>query len=154
MSKKSFILSSAGLKNLNHHQNYDKNFKFIFGDHEVKLRNIYAEFISPYVSHIHQTDPTCSSLCFPNKSSILDQTNNKYFSCIKDETFSLFENISQGELVELDNAQCFQLQIISILIKNYELYNKLDELFEKSKDDQRLKEEHEFVSFQLLVISE
>lgn len=147
MSKKSFILSSAGLKNLNYHQNYDKNFKFIFGDHEVKLLNIYAEFISPYVSHIHQTDPTSSSLYFPNKSSILDQTNNKYFSCFKDETFSLFENISQGELVELDNAQCFQLQIISILIKNYELYNKLDELFEKSKDDQRLKEELEFVSF-------
>ena len=69
MNKKSFLLSSAGLKNLVQNQNYGDDFKFIFGEHEIQMKNIFAEFISPYVSQIHQSDPTITSVHFSNTNS-------------------------------------------------------------------------------------
>ena len=51
------------------------------------------------------------------------------------------------ESIEIDDKECFELQIISILIKNDELYKKLDKLFEKKNDDNRLNEEVSFISF-------
>ena len=80
MSKKSFILSSAGLKNLNlnQNQNYVDEFKFIIGEQEIKMRNIFAEFISPYVSQIHQSDPTIDSINLINtKSNHLTKISNE-----------------------------------------------------------------------------
>ena len=69
MNKKSFFLSSAGLKNLVQNQSYGDDFKFIFGEHEIKMKNLFAEFISPYVSQIHQSDPTITSIHFSNTNS-------------------------------------------------------------------------------------
>ena len=73
MNKKSFILSSAGLKNLVENQNYGDDFKFIFGEHDVQMKNVFAEFISPYVSQIHQSGPMISSIHF-SKSKSTKQT--------------------------------------------------------------------------------
>ena len=69
MSKKSFILSSEGLKNLVQNQSYGEDFKFIFGEHEVQMKNLFAEFISPKVSQIHQSDPTITSIHFCSSNS-------------------------------------------------------------------------------------
>ena len=69
LDKKSFILSSAGLKNLVQNQSYGEDFKFIFGEHEIQMKNLFAEFISPYVSQIHQSDPTINSIHFSNTNS-------------------------------------------------------------------------------------
>ena len=94
MKKKSFILSSAGLKNLVQNQSYGDDFKFIFGEHEIQMKNLFAEFISPYVSQIHQSDPTINSIHFCNKNSTNQSTIN-YLSEMRD-VFSLFESISKG----------------------------------------------------------
>lgn len=74
MSKKSFIASSSGLKNIiftttseETNSNVD-DFHFYIGDIEIKMNRILADFISPRVSHIHQTDPTIESIkLLPNK---------------------------------------------------------------------------------------
>lgn len=151
MSKKSFILSSAGLKNLVNNQNFCDDFKFIFGHHEIKMKNVYAEFISPYVSQIHHSDPTIDTVCFPAKNSTMTQAKNGYFDCITDKTFSYFESISKGEMIYVDDKEINELQIISIFIKNDELFNLLEEVFEdddkKEYDENRMKAEIAKISF-------
>lgn len=61
MTKKTIILSSAGLKNVIRDNN---EFIFSFGQHKISMNNIYAEFISPIVSHLHHSDPTISQLSY------------------------------------------------------------------------------------------
>ena len=149
MSKKLFILSSAGLKNLVTNQNYGDDFKFVFGEHEIPMKNLFAEFVSPYVSQIRQSDPTINSIRFCNKNST-NQSQTNYLSQMSDEVFALFESISKGEKIEIDDKQCFQLQILSILIKNEEMFMKLDELFEKEDDEnseKKINKELKFLSF-------
>lgn len=58
MSKKSFILSSSGLNIVFTSKTKEDDFYFVFGDKEICMNRFLAEFISPRVSHIHQTDPT------------------------------------------------------------------------------------------------
>ena len=144
MTKKSFILSSAGLKNLVQNQNYGDDFKFIFGEHEIQMKNLFAEFISPYVSQIHQSDPTITSIHFYNMN-FTNQSKTNYLSKMSEEIFSLFEAISKGNSIDIDKEQCFQLQNISILLKNREMFTKLYELFE---DDEKEEEfEKKIVKF-------
>ncbi|KAK8847192.1 hypothetical protein M9Y10_019775 [Tritrichomonas musculus] len=71
---------------------------------------------------------------------------------MSEEVFSLFESISKGNSIELDQDQNFQLQIISILLKNKEMFTKLDELFaadddEKENFEKKISEKLEFASF-------
>lgn len=70
MNKTSTILSASGLKNVHINHETEEDFIFIFGKEELKMNNIYAEFISPRVSHIHQIDPTITTINF---SSSLNQ---------------------------------------------------------------------------------
>ena len=150
MNKKSFILSSAGLRNLVKNQSYSDDFKFIFGEHEIQMKNLFAEFISPYVSQIHQSDPTITSVHFHSTNST-NHLKINYLSKMSEEVFSLFESISKGNLIDLDKEQYFQLQIISILLKNKEMFTKLDELFdddEKEKFEKKIIGKLDFDSFQ------
>lgn len=75
MSKHTFILSSAGLRNIILSSNSENiyinslneefnQFKFIIGQKEIKMNKIFAEFLSPIVSHIHHSDPTINSIFF------------------------------------------------------------------------------------------
>ena len=98
------------------------------------MKNIFAEFISPYVSQIHQSDPTINFVHFSNTNSI-NQSKINNLSEMSEEVFSLFESISKGNSIELDKEQCFQLKVISILLKNEEMFTKLDELFEEEEED-------------------
>lgn len=132
MSKKSIILSSAGLKNLVHDTNYYEDFKFIFGEHEITIPRVFAEFISPYVSQIHLIDPTIESVSFFNKTE-KNNENDTYSNNLSKETISIFERISKGEKAEIDDKEIYQLQIISILIQNEELFNALEKLYDKDK---------------------
>ena len=63
MSSQTLVLSASGLKNivLNSQEKEDE-FKFIFGDKEIKLHRLFAEFVSPKVAHMHQCDPTIDHL--------------------------------------------------------------------------------------------
>ena len=57
---------------------------------------------------------------------------------MSEEVFSLFKSISKGNSIDIDKERCFQLQIISTLIKNKEMFTKLDELFDDEDDEENL----------------
>lgn len=60
MISKQIIISSLGQKNivLNKYSDED-DFFLIFGEQEFKMKSYNVEFISPFVSHLHQTEGTC-----------------------------------------------------------------------------------------------
>ena len=94
---KSMILSSAGLRNLVHNQNSEEEFSFLIGNKEIKMKNIYAEFISPYVSQIHQIDPTINYVQFPNKNNA---TNQKKSNILAKSLTKFFHNLNQYQKVQ------------------------------------------------------
>ena len=58
-------MSSLGLKNVVLSKYHDNDeFILIFGEQKFRMKNIYAEFISPVISHLHQTDPTINTIDF------------------------------------------------------------------------------------------
>ena len=79
MEKKSLIISAAGLKNIIFSKNDE--FIFIFGDKEIKMNRILADFISPRVNKLHRSDPTINSFCFDDifHSILSDQNSAKIF---------------------------------------------------------------------------
>lgn len=86
------------MKKFSPKSNYGDDFKFIFGEHEIEMKNLFAEFISPYVSQIHQSDPTINSIHFCNKNSTI-QSNTNYLSEMSEEVLALFESINKGEMI-------------------------------------------------------
>lgn len=120
MSKKSIILSSSGLTNLIQKSFYSNDcFQFIFGETKIEVNNIFAEFISPKVSHLHVTDPTITSL----------KIDNSFDIDITDDVIFLFKQISSGYSIEMSKEQSYKMKIISIYIDNKELCDKIDECF-------------------------
>lgn len=134
MSSKSFILSSAGLKNVIEDQS---DFTFMFGKCEIVMNRIFAEFISPNVSHIHHSDPTIDSyqFCYPQ---------NANFAPIKEifteEMVNLLKLISQGIQVSITSDQSKKMQHISILLGNSELFNSLQGLHSQQLTDNNIED--------------
>lgn len=118
---KTLNLSSSGLKNI---IKEEKQFTFTFGSHEVHMNTLYAEFISPIVSNIHLSDPTINSFQFDFSTDF-----PQYKEIINEETISIFKNLSSGSSISINEEQCIKMQLISIIIGNEELFQKLDELF-------------------------
>lgn len=75
MNLKSLLLSSDWLKNITIGEN---DFVFKFGEYEIKMNSILAEFISPLVSQLHRSDRTANSIHFeiPEKIGFF---NLRYF---------------------------------------------------------------------------
>lgn len=140
MTTKSFILSSAGLTNLVEKQNYNDEFRFFFGKHEIKLNNLFAEFISPYVCQIHQSDPTIDFIRFVDEKSPQSESITNFFQKLTKDICTLFELISKGNRVNINKTQCIQLQVLSVLLKNEELFTKLNELFQNDTTENGLTE--------------
>lgn len=118
MSSLSIILSSAGLKNVFPKQNTNEEFEFVFGDRKMKMNNIFADFLSPVVSKLHLSDPTANCIDFTK------QINGLTFT---DEVFSLLQLLSKGELIEIKDEQIFQIQAISVLLGNEELFSLIND---------------------------
>lgn len=131
MSKKSFFLSSAGLKNLVPYISNEKNeFRFIFSDHEIRLNRISAEFISPPVSRLHYSDPTIDFIRYDEIFEDSEKERSKRYNQIfTEDIISLLYQISSGYSIELDEEQSIKMRFISLLLGNDELFAKLDELF-------------------------
>ncbi|KAK8840841.1 hypothetical protein M9Y10_027668 [Tritrichomonas musculus] len=126
MNDNSIILTSNGLKNII--STSENDFCFIFGEHEIKMNAIFAEFISPYVSNLHRSDPTSNSIYFDAFfDDILKNTHNSYDRIFTDEIIYLFKRISSGFPIQLDEEQSIQMRIISIIIGNEELFDKISE---------------------------
>lgn len=110
MSKKTLILSSAGLKNIIPEATQEDEFQFIFGEKPIYTKNVFAEFISPKVSKMHKIDPTINSIFF------FDKYKDVY---ITDETISNIKLLLlNGSSIEINEEESFQLKIISILLDN------------------------------------
>ncbi|KAK8845251.1 hypothetical protein M9Y10_021444 [Tritrichomonas musculus] len=122
MSTKTIILSSSGLKNLIRKSFDDEVFCFIFGEKEIIVNNIFAEFISPSVSQLHISDPTISSIKFDNFFNI----------DITEDIILLFKQVSSGFSIELNEEQSYKMKILSIYINNEELYGKIEEHYPSS----------------------
>lgn len=120
MTAKTIILSSAGLKNVIPRVDSGDEFDFIFGNHKMKLNNLFADFISPAVSRIHKSDPTTNYIDFTNKIEKLK---------ITEEVLLLIQQLSTGSSVEVKDDQIIQLQSISILLENEELFSAIDDKF-------------------------
>lgn len=137
MKSKSIILTSAGLKNLVPFMPNEKNeFKFIFGDHEIKMNNQSAEFISPPVSRLHFTDPTVNLICYDDFfDDSINECSKRYNTIFTEDIIQLLYQISGGYSIEVDEEQSIKMRFISLLLGNDELFNKLSELFPLKNDE-------------------
>lgn len=137
MNKKSISLSSAGLQNIILNQNNDENhFTFIFGEHELKINKIFAEFISPAVSRLHQIDPTVDSININELfSSFPISSPFKLKSLFTDNIISHIERLSKGFTIDITKEEGFKIQIISVLLENEELYDNIRHIYPISIDE-------------------
>lgn len=122
MSKKSIILSSSGIKNI---LEDGKEFTFIFGEQEIRMRNINSEFISPIVSHLHHIDPTIDRFNFTTKANDYQLHKKELLS---EDIIDCLKEISKGNQIDLNDEQIKKMLIISIFVGNEELFKKMNEL--------------------------
>ena len=137
MEKKTLILSSSGLRNVifTKTKNVDdmEEFRFILGNEELKTRYLFAEFISPRVSKIHQTDPTINYLNL-TKYFQHQNNNNSNFEKILEQ----IDELSRGNTIEISEEMIFYLQQISVILGNSELFTKINELFSFNNDEDQI----------------
>lgn len=139
----SFILSSAGLRNVVFTKDYansiEDTFKFIFQKKEIKMNRLFADFISPRVSHFHSIDPTIKSIDFDefDINSILGSSQNSNELLFTDDMIELFQKLSNGYEIEINEKLSHKIRILAILLGNDEIYNKINSLFPNyiSKDN-------------------
>ena len=128
MESKSFILSSAGLKNIVINDNED--FIIILGEQEIKINKIFAEFISPKISQLHQIDPTINYLKLDDviQSKTLNEQLKTKVNITKN-TFLYLEQLFKGNRVEITKKEQFSLQYLSFLLGNEEMFDTVSKLF-------------------------
>lgn len=127
MSKQSVILSDNGFKNVL----IDKQEYFIFvGENEIKMNRIFAEFVSPMISHIHRSDPTVIKINLTEHlyGRELNEYEEKIIKSLHDrKVVSSLIEISGGEGVVIDNeTEKKKLLYLSILLGNEELFDLLE----------------------------
>lgn len=127
-----FILSSSGLKNIITDENDE--FTFVFGEKEVRMNRIFAEFISPVVSHLHRADMTINKIYFEEKKISNIPPFEEIFT---NEIIKLLHQLLEGLQVSLKEEQVKKLEIIAILFGNDDFLNTLHDLLPiKYEDDQ------------------
>ena len=158
MKGQSIILSAAGLKNIVFQEKEEEEFVFIIGRSEMKMNRIFAEFISPRVSHIHHSDPTINYLNLTegimsknkskNKNQKQSKEKKKFLENIiervsSSNTISKMKELSRGERIEkIEKEEISSLLYLSILLNNDELTENLyDEMREIEKHQERRIEE-------------
>ncbi|KAK8883580.1 hypothetical protein M9Y10_042674 [Tritrichomonas musculus] len=127
MSSKTLILSSSGLKNVIVNQSDNEEFSFIFSKESITIPRIFAEFLSPKVCKLHKTDQTIQSINFSDEMKDLT---------ISRKALSKIKLLSMGESIDVNEEEIFELQIISILLENEELFIKIKDQFDNEiKED-------------------
>ncbi|KAK8848292.1 hypothetical protein M9Y10_019352 [Tritrichomonas musculus] len=134
MSTQKLILTSSGLSNVILESTYDDEFLFILPNQKIQIPRIFAEFISPKISKIHQSDLTIDSINFVHELEGIK---------ITEEIISKIKFLSMGKMIEISEEESFLLQIFSILFDNEELFTSINQLFHdeisENKIDQYLK---------------
>ena len=122
MSSKTLVLTSNGLKNVIVSPSNNEEFSFIFSKESITIPKIFAQFISPKICKLHKTDQTIQSISFTDELKDTSLSKN---------ALSIIKSLSMGETVEIKEEEVFELQIISILLENEELFIKINESFHK-----------------------
>ena len=134
MSSKSFILSASGLKNVIFRSiQKEEQFVFVIGDKEIEMNRHLAEFISPRVSHIHQTDPTIDRIQLIPPG----QSRENIFSS---DFYDKFQKLSRGDKIDIDEEMSEQLRKLSIYLDNEEIYSEMKSLFPMKYEEDQLEE--------------
>lgn len=127
MDKRNFKISAGGLKNIILNNSFDDEFTFIIGNEEIRMKKIFADFISPRISRIHQADPTIDSFCFDN--CITEKQKAKIAEIFPTKLLRKFEEISRGNPIEVDSETSEKLLILSVILDNSEIYDGMNDLF-------------------------
>lgn len=130
METKTITLSSAGFQNINN-VNSDDDFVFIIGETAIRMKISNAEFISPKISKIRLSDPTTFHYRFNYPITELR-------TVFTEDIIDLFQLISKGFPIEINEVQSFQMQILSVLLSNDELFLKISEAFKNSINENTL----------------
>ena len=131
MRNSMITLSSAGLRNIIiNPECMGNDFRFIFGSNEIGMNNIFAEFTSPTVSRLHYADQSIDSLCFDSFLANMKHSHqNRYDEFFSEDILSLFQKISQGFSIEVNEDQSFKLHLLSMLIGNEELSSQINKIY-------------------------
>ncbi|KAK8887458.1 hypothetical protein M9Y10_038503 [Tritrichomonas musculus] len=151
MNKQTIILSAAGLKNLITNKE-DEEFIFNFGEKKLKMNKLFAEFISPRVSHIHQCDPTINFLNlsdFPHNNKDSSKVHQILTELGSESFLTQISNLAEGGRIEIeDNGLKRLIKYFSILVNNEELFQKINEIDKATeKEEKNIKELLEEVEF-------
>lgn len=127
-------MTSSGLKNIIVSPSDNEEFSFIFSKERITIPKIFGQFISPKICKLHKTDQSIQSIIFTDELKNMTLSKN---------VLSKIKSLSMGELIDVNEEESFELQIISILLENEELFIKINETFHKdineNKIDQYLK---------------
>lgn len=127
MCKASFTLSASGLGNVSFEIYTDQQFRLIAGSSEIVLLAPYFDFLSPRIAKIHAIDPTLDSLMI-SKS----EASN---SLLSEEIKNVLYILIKGGKIEIDYETSLKLRIISLILENEDLYQKIEEHFPICKDN-------------------
>lgn len=138
---KTILLSSSGLKNitLNKYKE-EEDFIIAFGSQKFRMKSIFAEFISPIISHLHQSDPTIQEIEFNDiiSDKKIDFEEFSPNNILTNDIISLFLQISSGYSIEINHDQASKMRFLSILLGNSELFDKLNENFPLNFSEENL----------------
>lgn len=151
MNKQTIILSAAGLKNVITNKE-DEEFIFNIGEKELKMNKLFAEFISPRVSHIHQCDPTINFINFsdfPHNNKDSSKVHQILTELGSESFLTQISNLAEGGSIEIeDNGLKRLIKYFSILVNNEELFQKINEIDKTTeKEEKNIKELLEEVEF-------
>lgn len=96
------------------------------------MNNILAEFISPIVSHLHHSDPTINKFIYKSHQNAKIQRFEEIFT---ENIVTKLLSIASGMNTELSQSESQKMRLISILICNEELFNKIDGLYPVDEDN-------------------
>lgn len=133
MSIKDLILSSAGLKNIVFDKKQEEdNILLIIGKQEIKLRRVFAEFISPRISRIRQCDPTIETIDLTGL--IYDDKVDQLSQIFTTKLINIMNQLSSGYSIDLDENMISNFLLVSVILGNSELYSKIFDKLTKEKD--------------------
>ena len=127
MSEKSLTLSSSGLKNLVLNE---EKFVFHFGEQALTTNRIFAEFLCPAVSRLHQSDPTIQDIYYKNHINLSSNSETPSFSTIfTSSMISKLSELSCGNSIKITQEESEKIRIISIILENDDLFNIINSLY-------------------------
>lgn len=95
----------------------------------MKMNKIFADFISPIVSDLHLSDTTANCIDFTKHINGISFT---------DVAFSLIQLLSNGSSSEMKKEQVFQIQAISVLLGNKELFSLVNYKIDSNINDNNI----------------